>query len=134
MSESLLTHFDTGTKCWICDEVVKEGQVACTLGTTVKRTWNDAEDKFDRGVDLDWGDQWLAHAECFTELRGRARRDNFRQWVHDNTVGTNRYTEEQFAEYIDESEHQDGYSYWLNFNTPQEWLEDFQAYWEAAES
>lgn len=34
----------------------------------------------------------------------------------------------EYADYCEESEHGDGYSYWDNFDTPEEFMRDFGTY------
>jgi hypothetical protein len=69
MAKDVLTSFEKGERCFVCNQQVKDEQVAIVLissqsaASDLDLLEHDAE-LGDILIDLDWSDQKLAHVSC----------------------------------------------------------------------
>ena len=124
---NILTSVPTDTTCLYCNKRFKFGQkIVVVLDTTITATTNFGARV---GADADYTNEEFIHEQCFEDMRnalGITRKAALLTGLR------TRYgiASEYITSYIDEAEHQDGYTYWLQFQTVEELRTDMHLYYK----
>lgn len=109
MSTNALTAFPKGEECMFCLRDIKDGDRVVTmlesdayLATEAHVRASEAEAIGDVHVDLDWNNQWIAHAACFAKARqpiigGPTKESPRQKWLRINRELTKLYQRELTA-------------------------------------
>lgn len=126
----VLTSFSSDTTCIVCDKRFELGQqVEVVLNTTIAYTV-DLGDRL--AADAVHTKAEVIHEQCFEDMKdalGTVRKVRLLTDLR-TTYGIHA---DMCQEYINEAEHQDGITYWLQFQTAEELRTDMHHYYNPKE-
>jgi len=126
----VLTSIPTETSCIVCNKRFLLGQqVEVVLNTKIVAT-TDMGRRF--GVDADHTREEFIHEQCFEDMKDALGTTRKAALLTDlrTTYGIHA---DMILEYINEAEHQDGITYWLQFQTAEELRTDMHLYYKDQE-